>query len=83
MFVREVSQHFRLDIHKFKTAYDCASCLISILMSFIFFGLWHFEGIKFGTVLCALLNGFLISQFTKLFERKFEFKDRFSLKKYF
>ena len=83
MFVREVSQHFHLDIHKFKTAYDCASCLISILMSFIFFGLWHFEGIKFGTVLCALLNGFLISQFTKLFERKFEFKDRFSLKKYF
>lgn len=83
MFVKEVSSHFGFEIHKFKTAYDCTSCVIGIILSFAFFGMWHFEGVNVGTVICALLNGTLINMFSKLFEKKWVFKDRFSFKKYF
>ena len=77
LFVKEVSEKFKIDIHKFKTAYDCTSCILSIVLSFIFFGMWHFEGVKLGTVICALTNGFIISLFTKLFEKHWTFKDKF------
>lgn len=83
LFVKEVSQKFGLNLHKFKTVYDCASCVLSILMSFAFFGLWRFEGVKWGTAVSALFNGLLIARFTKISERFFVFKDRFALKKYF
>ncbi len=83
LFVKEVSAKFRLNINKFKTCYDCTSCAIGIIMSFVFFGFGHFEGIKFGTVICALLNGFLISRFSKVYEKNFEFKDKFRFRKYF
>ncbi|MBQ8895990.1 MAG: hypothetical protein IJY88_04280 [Clostridia bacterium] len=83
LFVKEVSRKFGYDLHRFKIVYDCSSCVISILMSFLFFGLWHFEGIKLGSVLSALVNGPLIALFSKLFERFFRFEDRLPLKKYF
>lgn len=83
LFVKELSGKYGLDIHKFKTAYDCTSCLLSIVMSFAFFGLWHFEGIKLGTVVCALLNGTIISLFTRFFEKYWVFEDRFPYRKYF
>ena len=48
LFVKEVSAHFSADINRFKTGYDCVSCLIGVAMSFLAFGLWHFEGVKWG-----------------------------------
>lgn len=83
LFVMEVSKKFHKDIHKFKTCYDIASCLVGIALSFLFFGFGHFEGIKWGTIVCTLLNGFLVSRFTHLFEKYFEFKDGTTLRKYF
>ncbi|MBE6021115.1 MAG: hypothetical protein E7228_05185 [Clostridiales bacterium] len=83
LFVKEVSAKLGVNINKFKTAYDCTSCLIGIILSFIFFGMWHFEGVKIGTVFCALVNGFLIGRFSAFFEKHWEFKDRFDFKKYF
>ena len=77
LFVKEVSQKFGADIHLFKTAYDCVSCLVGIGLSFAFFGLWHFEGVKLGTVLCALVNGSLIGLCTRFFEKLWRFEDRF------
>ncbi len=65
LFVREVSSKFGIGLSKFKTAYDCTSLVVSVLLSFAFFGLWHFEGIKFGTLICALLNGFMIGKWSK------------------
>ena len=79
-FVKEVSAKYKLNINKLKTVYDCSSCVIGILLSFAFFGLWQFEGIKLGTVICALLNGFLIGRFTKLLEHIWTFEDRLSLR---
>ena len=83
LFVKEISARLRVDINIVKTIYDCFSCLTAIILSFIFFGLWHFEGIKFGTVICAFINGFLIGKFSKLVESIFEFKDALNLRKRF
>ena len=83
LFVKEVSARFGLNINKFKTCYDCVSCMIGVGMSFAAFGLWHFEGVKWGTILCALINGWIISRFSAFYEKHWTFYDRFPLRKYF
>ena len=83
LFVKEVSARFHINIHRFKTAYDCTSCLIAIGMSFLVFGLWHFEGVKWGTVLCALVNGWIIGRFSAFYEKHWTFYDRFGWRKFF
>jgi uncharacterized membrane protein YczE len=83
LFVKEVSTKYRIDIHKFKTYYDCISCVVGIILSFSFFGLWHFEGVKFGTIVCALINGWTISRCTYFFEKHWEFKDGLRMRGYF
>lgn len=77
LFVKEISARFGTDIHKTKTVYDCVSCLIGVLLSFLFFGLWRFEGVKWGTIACALINGWLIGRCSRLYERFFVFQDAF------
>lgn len=83
LFVKEVSSIYSININKLKTIYDCSSCVVAILMSFAFFGLWHFEGIKIGTVICALFNGAIIGMFSKIFEKNFLFEDKFKFRKHF
>ncbi len=83
LFVMELSSKYGFNIHKVKTVYDCASCLVSVILSFIFFGLWHFEGVRLGTVVCALVNGYVISLCTKAMEKIWTFEDRFQWRKYF
>lgn len=80
LFVKELSQKTGWNIHKVKTVYDCASCLVGVILSFAFFGLWHFEGVKWGTILCALINGFLIDRIGRMLDRIFDFRDRFRLR---
>ena len=83
LFVKELSRKFGWKIDKVKTTYDCASLLISVILSFSFFGFGVFQGVKLGTLVCALVNGFLIGQFSKLLERHFDFQNRFDIEKYF
>ena len=83
LMVKELANKFGCDISKVKTVYDCLSTALGIVLSFCFFGFGVFEGVKWGTVLCALINGFLIGRFTKLLERVFDFRNRFALEKYF
>ena len=83
LFVKELSDAHSIDIGRCKTVYDCVSCAVSIVLSFCFFGLWHFEGIGVGTVICALCNGWLIGQCSALLERRFDFCDRLALRRYF
>lgn len=81
--VSEITRKLNADIGKVKIIYDLVSCAIAVAMSFAFFGFMHFEGIKAGTLLCALINGPLISFFSKNLESAFEFRDTFALRKYF
>lgn len=83
LFVKELSAKHGLRIDRVKTVYDLCSCLLAIILSFAFFGLWHFEGVKLGTVFCALINGFMIGLFNKMLEAIFEFKDAFKLRELF
>ncbi len=83
LFVKEVSAHFRIDINRFKTAYDCISCLTGVVMSFLAFGPGHFVGVKWGTILCALINGTIIGRFSAFYEKHWTFCDSFGWRKYF
>lgn len=83
LFVKEISIKSGKDINIIKTVYDCSSCLIGIILSFAFFGLWHFEGVKLGTIICAFVNGFLIGRCSKIIESIFDFKDALTLREKF
>lgn len=75
LFVKEVSQKFGVNINKFKTCYDCVSTAVGLIMSFLIFGMWKFVGVNWGTILCALINGWIIGRFSKFYEKLFEFRD--------
>lgn len=83
LFVSEVSKTYRLRTGRVKTVYDCTSCLVGIILSFAIFGFGVFVGIGWGTVICALINGFIIGWLSKLEDRWFEFKDALPLRKFF
>ncbi|MBR2782914.1 MAG: hypothetical protein IKD93_01790 [Firmicutes bacterium] len=83
LFVKEVSARFGVPISRFKTGYDCVSCLVAILMSFAFFGFLHFEGVKLGTVVCALVNGWTIGRFSAFYEGHWQFRDRLPWRSFF
>ena len=83
LFVKTMSSKHNIVIHRFKTGYDCVSCIASIAMSFAFFGLWQFEGVKFGTIICALVNGPIIGVINRFMDNRWQFKDRLYLRKYF
>ena len=69
LFVKEVSTEKKIPITKFKTAYDCCSCVIGIVLSFLLFGFGNFIGIKWGTVFTALVNGRVIGFFSKQIQK--------------
>lgn len=78
LFVKEVTQKTNLRISKVKTIYDFCSLIFSIALALIFFG--NFVGINWGTIVCTMLNGFLIGRISSLLEKKFIFKDALNLR---
>ena len=84
LFIKEVSTKWNRSFAFCKTIYDCTCCVIAIAMSFAFFGFGVFEGIKWGTVICALVNGKNIGFFCDLYTKHFDFVPRWPhLQKYF
>lgn len=83
LFVKEVSGRFGVNINKFKTGYDCVSSLVGVIMSFLVFGMWHFVGVNWGTILCALINGTIIGRFSAFYEKHWDFYDRFPWRRFF
>jgi len=83
LFVKEVSAACGVEIHRFKTGYDCVSCLVGLVMSFLIFGLWQFVGVKWGTILCALMNGWIIGRCSALLEKGFVFRDALPWRRFF
>lgn len=78
LLVKEFSLRFSAPLGRTKTIYDCCSCLLSIALSLCFFG--GFVGISWGTVACALLNGWLIGLAGRFLEARFLFRDAFPWK---
>lgn len=82
LFVKEVSSHFKKDIHKVKTTYDMVFLAVSIILNLVLFG--GFVGIGIGTVVTAIFNGPSISMFAHFLDKNFEFKAAFpKLEEYF
>ena len=75
LFVKEVSERYSLDINKVKIVYDVSSCLLAVVISFAAFGILY--GVGIGTIICAFVNGVMIAAFSKLLDKKFDFKTRF------
>jgi len=83
LFVKKLAEKLSRNVSRVKIVYDCTSCLVAIALSFIFFGLWHFEGVKLGTVVCALVNGWLIGWFGRRMDKRFDFIDALPLRRWF
>ena len=82
LIVKEISGKYGFSISKTKTTYDVSSCLLAVILSFAFFGLGHFEGVKVGTIVCAYLNGTLIGFFVNVYDKLWSFKDGLSTESY-
>lgn len=83
LIVKELSAKFKFNINKVKTAYDCFSVVLAVILSFAFFGFGVFKGVGLGTIFCAIINGFLIGRFSKLLEHFFIFENKFKIQKRF
>lgn len=81
LVVKEVSLKLKKNIGKVKTAYDMTSLIISVILSFVFFGFMHFEGVNIGTLITALCNGYLIGRISAYLEKHFRFSDKLRLRK--
>ena len=83
LFVKEIADKWRWKLGRVKTAYDCISCALGIALSFAFFGWGRFEGVKAGTILCALVNGALIGWIDRRLSASLEFRDGLKLRSLF
>jgi len=79
LVVKELSTKYNTSIGKTKTTYDCCSCVFAIVLSLGFFH--SFVGVKWGTIVCAIINGRLIGKICGFLETNFIFKDALSLRK--
>ena len=83
LLVKELALKLNKPAHRVKTVYDAVSCAAAVVMSFAFFGLGRFQGVKLGTVICAALNGFLIGRCTHWMDGRFQYRDALPWRKYF
>ena len=78
LFVKELSQRFHMTIGKTKTIYDCGSCALGVVLSLCFFG--RFVGVQWGTIVCAVVNGWMIGRIDRFLGNTFSFEDAFPLR---
>lgn len=83
LFVRDVAAGMSIPQGRFKLGYDIGSAVLSILLSFLFYGFGVFHGIGVGTVVLAFINGPIIGLVGKLLDRTVRFYPLLPIKKYF
>ena len=76
--VKELTKKFGAPLGKTKTIYDACSCGLAIILSLCFFG--GFVGVKWGTVVCTFVNGYLIGSISRYLETHFAWKDALPLR---
>lgn len=89
-FVREVPKKFSLNRNRFKLIYDWSSFAVSAALCAVLYYITYkstgkgvIEGIGIGTIICAILNSFLIGAFSKLWDKHIEFIDLLKWRKFF
>ena len=75
LFVKEVSTLLGWSKYKGKYVYDVCSCLLSVIMSFVFFHELRIIGPA--TVICAVVNGPIIGFFGRAMEKYLDFSPVF------
>ena len=83
LFVKVMSEHTKIPIHRFKSGYDAASFLLGIVLSFVFFGFGRFVGVRLGTVVCTILNGPTIGAIGRFLDKHFHFCDALPFRPFF
>lgn len=68
-FVRDVVYKYKLNTGLFKTLFDLTFLAIGVVLTLCFFG--KFVGIKWGTIIIAVINGSIITFFSNLYDRLF------------
>lgn len=81
--VKEITALTGRPIAVVKTTYDMTSLVISVVLSFMFFGWMHFEGVKLGTLITALINGWLIGKISDALDSRYIFPDLMKLRRFF
>ncbi len=80
-FVKDVSNKFDIPISRFKLSYDVTSCVFGVILSLLFFS--GIKGVGVGTIICALVNGYIIGKISCLLEAHIDFSPRFKFSRYF
>ena len=75
LFVKETSAKWGKPFKTVKTVYDLSSLALAVGLSLLLLG--RLEGVGIGTVVGALVNGYLIHLFGGLYRRLFTFRDGF------
>lgn len=78
LFVKELSEKTNTSIAKTKTIYDICGCILALILSVVFFK--DLVGIKWGTFVCAVINGWLIGRISAFLDKNFLFKDALNLR---
>lgn len=60
LFVREIAIRYTLQFGNVKLAYDCISCLFSIILSILMFGLGVFADFSFAALGEAIISGYVL-----------------------
>lgn len=83
LIVKELAKKFSWNINKVKTSYDCINTVLSVVMSFAFFGFGVLKGVGIGTIICAIFNGYLIGKITEVLEKYFTFENKMPWESFF
>ena len=75
-FVKAVSCRYNIKLSLLKTIVDLSCLTASVIMTFAFFG--KIEGIGWGTLVMAIVNGTIIGMFSKLLDKVFDFQPTFA-----
>lgn len=75
-FVKAVSCRYNIKLSLLKTIVDMSCLTASVIMTFAFFG--KIEGIGWGTLVMAIVNGTIIGIFSKVLDKVFDFQPTFA-----
>ena len=73
-FVKGVSEKYRIELPKFKLAFDLAFLALSLVLTLVMFH--KIVAIGVGTLIMACCNGPLIGAYSRWFDKHFELKSR-------